>query len=182
MPCSNPPSLKALARLFPGFEGEIGDRIDTPPNRPAAQGRSHRPTTHRPPTTPGTDTSSGTPDAVQLLDEADALFDEADEALAEGDLGTYQSKIDEARAKLTEASAPRRTALIERLARQRAGSAETFGEFGEVLAELDLIAGLLGGETLRSGLDRLDVVADLAHLVGQFGRHGRDSVVEQRHP
>ncbi len=101
-----PTIAQGLARLFPGFQGEIGDRIDTPAEPTSGGSGSEPPTDDASTTEPsGTDTSGGSPDAVQLLDEADALFDEADAALAEGDLGTYQSKIDEARAKLTEALA-----------------------------------------------------------------------------
>ncbi len=96
-----PTLAEGLARLFPGFEGELGDRVDTPAE-PTTDSGSGTPTD----TGSATDTGSGSasaPDAVQLLDEADALFDDANAALAAGDLGTYQAKIDEARAKITDA-------------------------------------------------------------------------------
>ncbi len=100
-----PTLAEGLARLFPGFEGQLDDRVDTPAEPTTDSGSG---------TDPGTDDGSSTDtsgssgagtstDAAQLLDEADVLFDEADAALADGDLGTYQAKIDEARARITEA-------------------------------------------------------------------------------
>ena len=96
--CSNRTLSEALAVLFPGFEGDLNDRVDQPTEPTAMM--------HRRPTTPsrhGEDTPTdevepGTAlDAAQLLEQADALFLEADEALQADDLGTYQDKIDEAR-------------------------------------------------------------------------------------
>ncbi len=102
-----PTLAQGLARLFPGFQGEIGDRIDTPAEPtngadPGAAPATDDTTDAATPATGSTDPGSSS-DAVQLLDEADALFDEANAALADGDLGTYQAKIDEARANITEA-------------------------------------------------------------------------------
>ncbi len=101
-----PTIAQALERLFPGFQGEVGDRIDTPAE-PTANDPVSEPTPDDASTADpsGSDnpSSGGSTNAVQLLDEADALFDEANAALSDGDLGTYQSKVDEARAKLTEA-------------------------------------------------------------------------------
>ncbi len=83
---------EALARLFPGFRGDLGEEI-TSPTEP--NGTDPDPS----PTDPGTtDPGSGsTNDPAELLAQADALFVEADEALAAGDLGLYQEKITEAR-------------------------------------------------------------------------------------
>ncbi|HYN32801.1 MAG TPA: hypothetical protein VES40_09260, partial [Ilumatobacteraceae bacterium] len=83
---------EALARLFPGFRGDLGEEIPRPTE---PTGTDPDPT----PTDPGTtDPGSGsTDDPAELLAQADALFVEADEALAEGDLGLYQEKITEAR-------------------------------------------------------------------------------------
>lgn len=88
----------ALKKLFPSFNGEVGDRVGTTPSDPG---------TTTPPST-STDT------ADQLLTKAQKLFDEADAALAEkpADFTTYQSKQAEARGlieqalKLIKASAP----------------------------------------------------------------------------
>ncbi len=101
-----PTLAQGLARLFPGFQGQIGDRIATPAEPTNGSGSASTPAAETPTDTgtPNAETDPGaTPDAVQLLDEADALFDEANAALADGDLGTYQSKIDEARANITQA-------------------------------------------------------------------------------
>ena len=100
-----PTLSEALAALFPGFEGDLNDRVDQPAE----------PTddTSTPEDTGSGTGSEGTPtdevdpatalDAAQLLDQADALFTEADEALQANDLGTYQDKIDEARSLVAEA-------------------------------------------------------------------------------
>ncbi len=90
---------EGLARLFPGFEGDVGDQVGVPavpeadPLDPAEE----------------PDPDDGGPvvptDAAELLQVADELFREADEALAGGDLGSYQSKVDEGRERLAEALA-----------------------------------------------------------------------------
>jgi uncharacterized membrane protein (UPF0182 family) len=73
----------ALARLFPGFETDIGDVVgDTPP--PVDNGGA------TPPPTTATSPSD-------LLDQAETLFADADKALEAHDLATYQAKVDEAR-------------------------------------------------------------------------------------
>jgi len=81
-----PTITQALARLFPGFRGDLGEEI-AEPSEPATG--SETDTTE--PTQPSSE------DPATLLDEADALFVEADAALADGDLGLYQEKIDAAR-------------------------------------------------------------------------------------
>ncbi len=73
----------ALARLFPGFDTDIGDVIGNAPP-PVDNGGSNPPPT-----------SDKTP--ADLLDDAEALFAEADKALEARDLATYQTKVDEAR-------------------------------------------------------------------------------------
>jgi hypothetical protein len=77
----------ALERLFPGFEGELGDRVGAPdePEEPDTGG------TPPPEEDTGTDAT-----ATELLADASQLLAEADTALREGDLGEYQSKVDEA--------------------------------------------------------------------------------------
>jgi uncharacterized protein len=73
----------ALARLFPGFETDIGDVVgDTPP--PVDNGGVTPPPT-----------ADQTP--ADLLDQAEALFADADKALEAHDLATYQAKVDQAR-------------------------------------------------------------------------------------
>lgn len=97
----------ALAQLFPGFAGDIGDRVATPGSGeppPTEDGDDDASddtgddTDERPPL--GSDAT-----ASELLAEADALFDDADERLRAGDLGGYQAKLAEARALIERAMA-----------------------------------------------------------------------------
>ena len=90
---------EALARLFPGFDGEVGDLVEDPAEASPDDPDSEEVVEDEPEVV----IVSG--DAAVLLEQADALFIEADEALASGDLGGYQEKIDEARALLAEAVA-----------------------------------------------------------------------------
>jgi uncharacterized membrane protein (UPF0182 family) len=82
----------ALARLFPGFTGNVGDRVaDTDGDTPADPG-----------TDPGT-TDPGTDDPVvpsgddpaSLVAQAEALYLEAQDLLRGGDLGGYQQRMDQ---------------------------------------------------------------------------------------
>jgi len=90
---------EALARLFPGFEGDLGEQIERPTEPSTGTTDPDEPTDPDidpdTPTDPDTGIASGDPE--ELLNEADALFAAADEALAEGDLGLYQQNIDAAR-------------------------------------------------------------------------------------
>jgi hypothetical protein len=103
---------EALARLFPGFEGDIGDRVDQPADpepgdpdltAPVDEGAAEAPTdtTVDTGTTDAESATDGTlplpDDAAALLERADDLFAQADQALAAGDLGEYQDLVDEAR-------------------------------------------------------------------------------------
>ena len=81
----------ALAKLFPGFDTDIGDVVGNTPTPPADNGDG---TTPPPPTTK-------TP--KDLLDEAEQLFADADKALDDHDLATYQAKVDQARALVQQA-------------------------------------------------------------------------------
>jgi uncharacterized membrane protein (UPF0182 family) len=75
---------EALGKLFPGFEGDLGDRVG--PDEETTDS-----------TTPaGTEQPAGTP--TELLQQADQLLDEANQALTEGHLGTYQEKVNQAKA------------------------------------------------------------------------------------
>jgi uncharacterized membrane protein (UPF0182 family) len=104
---------EALAVLFPGFEGDVGDRV-VRAAEPSADDEAD-PDAEEPPPTDGTEdeptdteppTSEPMPaDAAAMLQRADELFIEADAALAAGDLGGYQAKIDEARALIADALA-----------------------------------------------------------------------------
>ena len=89
---------EALAQLFPGFEGDIGDAIDEP-TEPGAGGDD----TENPP--PDPDPGTSTDDPVALLEQANVAFAEADAALEAGDLGLYQEKVDEARELIDDAFA-----------------------------------------------------------------------------
>ena len=96
-----PTITEALARLFPGFDGDLGEEIEQPTEPgagttdPDESTDSDTPTDPDPPTDPDTGVASGDPE--ELLNEADALFAAADDALADGDLGLYQQNIDAAR-------------------------------------------------------------------------------------
>jgi uncharacterized membrane protein (UPF0182 family) len=103
-----PTLAEALARLFPGFEGEVNDRVTRPAEPTSDDGSVPEETD------PATNPDSGEPStdgvepstaltAAELLEEADALFIEADEALEQGDLGAYQDKVDQARSRISEA-------------------------------------------------------------------------------
>jgi uncharacterized protein len=103
---------EAVARLFPGFEGDIGDRVeqaadpepgDPDLETPVDEGAVEAPTdtTVDTGTTDAESSTDGTlplpDDAAALLERADDLFVQADQALADGDLGEYQNLVDEAR-------------------------------------------------------------------------------------
>ncbi len=114
---------QALARLFPGFEGDVGDRVDRPsdpePGDPDPDAGPDEvdevagdPATGDEGTvdegTTSTDDGEVPPlpdDAASLLERADELFVEADQALADGDLGQYQASVEEARNLVAEAVA-----------------------------------------------------------------------------
>ena len=87
----------ALRQLFPGFNGNIGDRTST--------GGSTTPTTKPGDTTGTTPATNTTPD--QLLQQAQQLFDEADAALAKSppDFATYSTKQEQARKLVADAIA-----------------------------------------------------------------------------
>lgn len=77
----------ALARLFPGFDVDIGDVVGSAP--PDNGNNNPPPTTGQTP--------------ADLLDQAETLFADADKALDAHDLATYQTKINEARALVQQA-------------------------------------------------------------------------------
>ena len=93
-----PTITEALARLFPGFDGDLGEEIDRPTEPDTGSTEPDEPDT---PTDPDTGIATGDPE--ELLNQADALFAAADEALADGDLGLYQQNIDAARALIADA-------------------------------------------------------------------------------
>jgi uncharacterized protein len=80
----------ALAKLFPGFAGNIGDVVGS---TPVVAGNGGATT---PPPAAGQ-----TP--ADLLDQAQALFAQADQALDDHDLATYQAKVEQARALVQQA-------------------------------------------------------------------------------
>jgi uncharacterized protein len=89
---------QALARLFPGFRGDLGEQI------PRATEPTDSETESTPDDSGAADPgSSSSDDPAELLAQADELFVEADDALAAGDLGLYQEKIDEARRLIADA-------------------------------------------------------------------------------
>ena len=84
----------ALAKLFPGFQSNIGDVIGDTPAGNAGTGTGTGGTVTPP--APGK-----TP--ADLLDQAEALFTQADQALEAHDLATYQARVDQARALVQQA-------------------------------------------------------------------------------
>ena len=161
---------EALAELFPGFEGDLGDRVggEVPENDETC-----RPATGEPSTEIDDDPAT-------LLGRAEQLLVEADEQLAAGDLGAYQARVDEAgmlvgsglrparRRRLKTEPAVRigpdradpnvQSAVFQPLA---AGSADLFGQPGQILAERDLVAGLFVGQSALAVAQLAD--HDLAH-------------------
>jgi uncharacterized membrane protein (UPF0182 family) len=90
----------AFARLFPGFDGEIGERIPDPDDDDAVvDGEPTDPTDQ--PSDDDTDTDTGDQppaldgDAAELAAEAERLYLEAQDLLRDGDLGGYQERIDQ---------------------------------------------------------------------------------------
>ena len=98
---------EALARLFPGFDADVGDVVDRPTDPesgdPIDPEAPVDPDDGADPDDPGTDVGDGS--AGDLLAAADQAFADADAALADGDLGEYQAKIDEARQFIADAVA-----------------------------------------------------------------------------
>ncbi len=97
----------ALAKLFPGFDVDVGDRIVVDADDPGLDelGDSD------PPVEATTNTVAERPpladdaDPVAVLAEVENLFDEADALLSNGDLAGYEAKLDEARALIEQALA-----------------------------------------------------------------------------
>jgi len=81
----------ALAKLFPGFDEDIGDVVGDTPGTPVDPGDG----TATPPATDQT--------PAELLDQAETLFAQADQALQNQDLATYQARVEEARALVQQA-------------------------------------------------------------------------------
>lgn len=111
---------QALARLFPGFAGDIGDRVADPgvefqdvadlidpDDDTTSGGFDEQPLEPDAPTGPngtGRPVLDDTADAAALLAEAEALFLEAELQLRNsGDLGSYQATIEQARELVTRA-------------------------------------------------------------------------------
>ncbi|MCB0966240.1 MAG: UPF0182 family protein [Ilumatobacter sp.] len=82
----------ALARLFPGFEGEVGERIPDPDDEGSDDETDTEPSD---PGDSGDEPSTITGDAAELVAQAEELYNEAQDLLREGDLGGYQEKIDQ---------------------------------------------------------------------------------------
>lgn len=84
----------ALGRLFPGFDAEVGDRIDDPDEGAVPDDGTGDPTDD------GSDdpaTGEDPPlsdDPAAIVAEAEAIYLEAQDLLREGDLGGYQERMD----------------------------------------------------------------------------------------
>ena len=94
----------AFARLFPGFDGEIGERIPDPDDDDAVvDGEPTDPADEPSDEDTDTDTDADTGDqppaldgdAAELAAEAERLYLEAQDLLRDGDLGGYQERIDQ---------------------------------------------------------------------------------------
>ena len=90
----------ALSLLFPGFEGDVGDRIG---GTVGNDGQNDPGETTEDPAPTGDDAVLLSEDAEQILVQIDELLLAADTALQAGDLGEYQQRVDEANALLDEA-------------------------------------------------------------------------------
>ena len=91
----------AVAKLFPGYTGNLGDRVNDG-SEPAPTDTSNSGTTVPPNTAttiPSGSVDPGSLTAAQQLAQAEILFDEADAALAASppDFSTYQIKLAQAR-------------------------------------------------------------------------------------
>jgi uncharacterized membrane protein (UPF0182 family) len=81
---------EALAKVFPGYQGDLGDRIGPDEGAPPTPEQPSEPQT------------GGTP--AELLQQADQLLQEAQAGLTQnGDLGEYQDKVDQAKALVQQA-------------------------------------------------------------------------------
>jgi hypothetical protein len=85
----------ALARLFPGFDGEIGDRVadsgdDVPPPIDDGDGGDGGDGGDDEPVEPP---EAGSP--AELAADAERLYMEAQELLNQGDLAGFEAKLDE---------------------------------------------------------------------------------------
>ena len=148
-------------------------------SRPSRHRRRHRADTDRRPDRgrPADDVDAEHPHGRRAPRRGRCPVRRSRRGAGSGDLGTYQAKIDEARAlhlrrRRSSSKAPddatsspagpcaRPRPSNDRMRQARAGAADAFGEFGEVLAELDLVAGLLGGESFGAVVHRFDVVAE----------------------
>ena len=88
-------SYRALSRLFPGFDAEIGDRVtdvgnDVPPPDPGDDGGDDGDTDE-----PSSPPLSGDDRPAALAAEAERLYLEAQDLLREGDLAGYEEKLDQ---------------------------------------------------------------------------------------
>jgi uncharacterized membrane protein (UPF0182 family) len=88
----------ALAQLFPGYDGEVGDRVAAADEEPAPGDPTE-------PSTPVTPAAPIEGDLAQLLLDAEAAFTEAEQHLAAGDLGAYQEAVERARQLVEQATA-----------------------------------------------------------------------------
>ena len=88
----------ALARLFPGFDAEIGDRVDDPDDGADADGDPGDGTTDEPAE------PAGDGDPAAIVAEAESIYLEAQDLLRAGDLGGYQERMDRVGELLSELS------------------------------------------------------------------------------
>ena len=105
-----PTISEALARLFPGFDADVGDRLPPEAGDEIVDTEDETAATDAEATDPDPDSTdtldSSVPlsgDVGELLLQADQLFLEAEVALADGDLGVYQEKIEQAQILVAEA-------------------------------------------------------------------------------
>jgi len=95
----------AIAKLFPGFTIDLGDRVGGTSETGGITTTTTVPGSVTTPTVPAPPDNGVAPTAAELLAAADALFSEADAALASSppDFATYQTKMAEARERVRQA-------------------------------------------------------------------------------
>ena len=92
----------AIAKLFPGFTNDLGDRLNdgsAPSSTTIAPSGSGSATTGSTTTIPSTSIDTGSMTAAQLLAQAEIYFNEADAALGTSppNFALYQEKLAQAR-------------------------------------------------------------------------------------
>ena len=81
----------ALARLFPGYSGQVGDRVEDPDE--GADADDGQPDGDDSAAPDPDDEPGRSDDPAELVAEAETVYQEAQDLLREGDLGGYQERM-----------------------------------------------------------------------------------------